>query len=128
MRSGPDPRSRGRFARKPAAQRQQGSPQRSQNLDSNGPDIRIRGNAAQIYERYLALAREAAISDDRIAAENYYQHAEHYFRINNAGRDRNSPETSQPIDSGGTGELTTAEANDLGADRSQSSMDDDHTR
>lgn len=63
--------------------------QRSQSYDSNGPDIRVRGSANQIFERYIALAREAAIGDDRIAAENFYQHAEHYFRITNTGRDSN---------------------------------------
>src|SRR5208283_3653574 len=58
-------------------------PQSNQTFDSNGPNIKIRGSAHQIFERYLALAREATASDDRIAAENFYQHAEHYFRINN---------------------------------------------
>ncbi|MBY5535531.1 DUF4167 domain-containing protein [Rhizobium leguminosarum] len=41
---------------------------------------RVAGNAKQHYEHYLALAREKALSGDRIEAENYYQHAEHYFR------------------------------------------------
>ena len=59
-------------------------PHRSQTFDSNGPNVKIRGNAYQVYERYLALAREAQSSGDRIAAENFYQHAEHYFRVMNA--------------------------------------------
>jgi hypothetical protein len=50
-------------------------------FDSNGPSVRIRGNAVQVHEKYLGLARDAASSGDRVAAENYYQHAEHYFRI-----------------------------------------------
>lgn len=54
---------------------------RHQTFDSNGPDVRIRGNAWQVYEKYQALARDAASSGDRIQAENYLQHAEHYFRI-----------------------------------------------
>ena len=54
---------------------------RSQTFDSNGPSGRIRGNAYQVYERYLALARDAQAAGDRITAENYFQHAEHYFRI-----------------------------------------------
>src|SRR5690606_30766548 len=49
--------------------------------DSNGPDGRVRGNARQVYEKYLTLARDATSAGDRIAAEAYYQHAEHYFRI-----------------------------------------------
>ena len=59
-------------------------PHRSQTFDSNGPSVKIRGNAYQVFERYLALAREAQSSGDRIAAENFYQHAEHYFRMMNA--------------------------------------------
>lgn len=50
-------------------------------LDSNGPDVRIRGTANQIYDKYTALARDASSSGDRIKAENYLQHAEHYFRV-----------------------------------------------
>jgi len=59
-------------------------PHRSQTFDSNGPNVKIRGNAYQVYERYLALAREAQSSGDRIASENFYQHAEHYFRVMSA--------------------------------------------
>jgi hypothetical protein len=59
-------------------------PVRSQTFDSNGPDVRIRGNAYQVLEKYLALARDATAAGDRIAAENFYQHAEHYYRLINA--------------------------------------------
>ncbi len=59
-------------------------PHRMQTFDSSGPNVKIRGNAYQVFERYIALAREAASAGDRIAAENFYQHAEHYFRIMNA--------------------------------------------
>jgi hypothetical protein len=97
MRSGPDQRSRGRFNGNRPSQQHPRAPQNNQTFDSNGPDIRVRGNAYQIFERYLALAREAARTDDRVASENYYQHAEHYFRISNANREQNSPETSRPI-------------------------------
>jgi hypothetical protein len=58
-------------------------PHRSQTFDSNGPNVKIRGNAYQVFERYLALAREAQSAGDRIAAENFFQHAEHYFRVMN---------------------------------------------
>jgi len=61
-----------------------GKPQRNQTYDSNGPDVRVRGNAHQIFEKYQVLAREAAAAGDRIAAESYYQHAEHYLRLINA--------------------------------------------
>ena len=64
----------------------------------HGPAERIRGNAFQMYQRYLTLAQEAASNNDGIAAENFYQHAEHYFRINNENRAGNSPGISQQID------------------------------
>ena len=60
---------------------------RSQTFDSNGPDVRVRGNAHQVYEKYLALARDANSSGDRIAAEGYFQFAEHYFRVLNDSTD-----------------------------------------
>ena len=50
-------------------------------IDSHGPDIRIRGSAQQVCNKYLALARDATSIGDRISAENLFQHAEHYFRI-----------------------------------------------
>jgi len=58
-------------------------PPRNQTYDSTGPDIRIRGNAHQVLEKYLTLARDATSQGDRIAAENFYQHAEHYYRVIN---------------------------------------------
>ena len=50
-------------------------------IDSHGQDIRIRGSAQQVCNKYLALARDATSAGDRISAENLFQHAEHYFRI-----------------------------------------------
>jgi len=55
------------------------NPNRS--YDSNGPEVKIRGNASTVYEKYLQLARDANSSGDRVMAENYLQHAEHYYRI-----------------------------------------------
>lgn len=49
--------------------------------DSSGPDVKIRGTAQHIAEKYAALARDAQSSGDRVMAENYLQHAEHYNRI-----------------------------------------------
>jgi hypothetical protein len=49
--------------------------------ESNGPDVKIRGTASHIAEKYIQLARDAQGSGDPVAAENYYQHAEHYFRL-----------------------------------------------
>ncbi|MCO4317828.1 DUF4167 domain-containing protein [Phyllobacterium sp. 21LDTY02-6] len=53
----------------------------SRNYESNGPDVKIRGNAQHIAEKYATLARDAQSAGDRVMAENYLQHAEHYNRI-----------------------------------------------
>jgi hypothetical protein len=53
-------------------------------FDSNGPEVRIRGTAQQLFEKYLQLGRDATSSGDRVTAEGFFQHAEHYFRILNA--------------------------------------------
>ena len=55
--------------------------------ESNGPDIKIRGTASHIAEKYVQLARDARSSGDPVAAENYYQHAEHYYRSMAAARE-----------------------------------------
>ncbi len=64
---------------------------RSNSIDSNGPDIRIRGSASQIFEKYLGLARDANVSGNRVKAENYLQHADHYYRVHNANDSGNRP-------------------------------------
>jgi Domain of unknown function (DUF4167) len=53
----------------------------TRSYDSHGPDVRIRGTALHIAERYLQLARDAHTGSNPVAAENYLQHAEHYFRL-----------------------------------------------
>lgn len=62
---------------------QGGGPNRAQVFDSNGPEVRIRGTAYQIQEKYMALAKDAASSGDSVLAESYLQHAEHYQRVIN---------------------------------------------
>jgi len=71
-------------------------PPRGQSLDSNGPNVKIRGTPHQILERYIALAREASTSGDRVAAENLYQHAEHYFRVMNAANEGQQQRAMRP--------------------------------
>ena len=87
MRQGSNPkRLRGRTGRK-------NTHPRSQTFESNGPEVKVRGNAQQVVEKYLALARDASSVGDRITAESYFQHAEHYYRVmtaNGAGEDRNA--------------------------------------
>lgn len=68
-------------------------------FESNGPDIKIRGTASHVAEKYVQLARDARSSGDPVAAENYYQHAEHYFRLIAAAQEQfrqNQPQ-QQPM-------------------------------
>ncbi len=92
-------------------------PLRHQTFDSNGPDVRVRGNAYQVFEKYLALARDAQSAGDRIAAENYYQHAEHYYRTINANNEGGQPYQPNPPrdsygDDHGDGTANGADSND----------------
>lgn len=70
----------------------------NRSYDSNGPDGKIRGSASQVYDKYSSLARDAQTSGDPVAAENFFQHAEHYFRImlanNLVKQERSSESTS----------------------------------
>ena len=125
MRSGPDQRPRGRFNANRPFRQQPRNPQNNQTFDSNGPNIKIRGSAHQIFERYLALAREATASGDRIAAENFYQHAEHYFRVNNARRESNQQGTlPRPITPDDV-EMNSSEADSREVDRFEPQWDGD---
>lgn len=69
-------RQRGR-GRKPNT----GNNNPNRSLDSNGPDVKVRGSASTIFDKYTTLARDAASSGHRVKAENYLQHAEHYLRL-----------------------------------------------
>jgi hypothetical protein len=86
---------------------------RNQTFDSNGPSVRVRGNAYQVMEKYLTLARDASASGDRIAAENFYQHAEHYYRIlnaNNQDRQQQQQQSAAKQQSNGKDANGSAEA------------------
>ena len=97
MRPGQTGRPDGRHnGNNPYRNRQQ-IPHRGQTVDSNGPNVKIRGSTHQIFERYVALAREASTNGDRIAAENLYQHAEHYFRVINAASEGHQHHAAPPI-------------------------------
>jgi len=63
--------------------------------ESNGPDVKIRGTAMHIAEKYQQLARDAQASGDRVMFENYNQHAEHYLRIVAAAQPQQQP-SAQP--------------------------------
>src|SRR5262249_18566114 len=74
MRNGQNKRMRGRNNRK-------GQNPLTRIYESNGPDVKIRGTANHVADKYVQLARDAQSSGDPVAAENYLQHAEHYFRL-----------------------------------------------
>ncbi len=73
MRHNQNRRSRGRSRKGPNPL--------ARSYESNGPDVKVRGTAAHVAEKYLSLARDAQAAGDIISAENYLQHAEHYSRI-----------------------------------------------
>jgi hypothetical protein len=96
MRTGQTGRPYGRNYGNNSSRNRQQIPPRGQNLDSNGPNVKIRGTPHQIFERYIALAREASTSGDRVAAENLYQHAEHYYRVMNAANEGQQQRAMRP--------------------------------
>ena len=93
-------------------------------FESNGPDVKIRGNPAHIAEKYVQLARDAQSSGDPVAAENYYQHAEHYNRLIAAAQEQfrqqnpqfNRPETDMRSD---TRDDTFDDGDEEGVDNQQ---------
>lgn len=80
-------RGRNRGQRKPHS----GIPNKNQSYDGGGSETRVRGNVYQVLEKYLQLARDAGVSGDRIAAENYLQHADHYYRVIQSMNDGQRP-------------------------------------
>ena len=86
-------RGRGRKPQNPLAR----------NYESNGPDVKIRGTAAHIAEKYMSLARDALACGDMIAAESFLQHAEHYNRIIMAAQSQLGPQHGNHTGEGGNG-------------------------
>lgn len=95
----------------------------SRNYESNGPDVKIRGNAAHIAEKYSTLARDALSNGDTVMAENYFQHAEHYNRIVAAAQAARAEEMQQQQ---ANGRGPQPDVNDGGSD-AQGSEDGDAT-
>jgi hypothetical protein len=111
--------------------RGRGNHRKSQNpltrvYESNGPDVKIRGTASHIAEKYIQLARDAQSSGDPVAAENYYQHAEHYFRLIAAAqeqfRQQNPYYNQQPQQQGAPGQQNADEGFDGDDDEGQPFM------
>jgi hypothetical protein len=110
-------------------------PNRNQIFDSSGPDVRVRGNAHQVFDKYQALAREAASSGDRIMAEAYWQYADHYFRMiqtqggfvqrNNQGWGEGEDGQPNPQQQGPGGQPQQANGNGQGSGERQGAGRDD---
>ena len=107
MKHSPNPRrlrSRGNGKRNPGS--------RNQTFESNGPEVKVRGTAQQVLEKYLALGRDAYSSGDPIAAEGFFQHAEHYHRVLNAdgyGGERGG-DRQRPPSNGGMADMGVEDA------------------
>lgn len=102
----------GRRQRNRGGNRRNGN-QRTQVFDSNGPDVRIRGTAHQICEKYSALAKDAAGSGDRILEQSYLQHAEHYQRIINSWQDDEQESRRNASTDGGKEQTANRKDEDL---------------
>jgi len=89
MRPGQNKRLRGRPGRK-------GPNPLTRSFESNGPDVKIRGTAQHVAEKYLQLARDAQSSGDIVLAENLLQHAEHYFRLISAAQQQQNGGYGRP--------------------------------
>ncbi|HEY1244774.1 MAG TPA: DUF4167 domain-containing protein [Hyphomicrobiaceae bacterium] len=96
-------RARGRGPRKPHGMGG-GGHNKGQGYDSGGQELRVRGNAYQVLEKYLQLARDAGAAGDRVAAENFLQHADHYYRVLSSMNDGQRPRV-------GGRELSVADVN-----------------
>lgn len=92
----------------------------SRNFESNGPDVKIRGNAGHIAEKYSTLARDALSNGDRVIAENYLQHAEHYNRIVAAAQQQSEARAAEMA------EKRQAEQDATGEDGSENANDENN--
>lgn len=108
-------RGRGRGRRGNGNNNYNNVPNRNTSYESNGPDVKLRGNAQQLHEKYMALAHDAATAGERITAEAYTQFADHYFRLHQAAV--GVAETRRQQDQSGTGD--DAENADAGQNAGQ---------
>lgn len=93
----------------------------SRSYESNGPDVKVRGTASHVAEKYMSLARDASSSGDIVTAESYLQHAEHYNRIVMAAQVQAAPPpAAQPSEQPNGGGRQRANAEQGGGERSES--------
>ena len=101
-------------------------------FESNGPDVKVRGNAQTIADKYLQLARDAVSSGENVNAENYFQHAEHYLRIvsaaqafNQQNQQAQQAQQAQQRRDEGDGDAEAASSNGGEGDNKQASASED---
>ena len=94
-------------------------------FDSSGPDLRVRGTAQQLFEKYLQLGRDATSGGDRVMAESYFQHAEHYFRILNAINQATQQQHQPGQNQGGQQNGNYASGNQNGPRRGDNDFEND---
>ncbi len=99
------------------------NPNRS--MDSNGPDVKVRGSASTIFEKYTTMARDAKTSGNRVKAENYLQHAEHYLRVMN---ELNAKLEAQRLEREAAKEAARLEREARGESEHKSDDDDNNSR
>ncbi len=114
-------RSRNGRSNNNGGKRTYGGSGHNRSYESNGPEVKVRGTANQIFDKYVALARDANAAGDRIAAEGYFQHAEHYYRVYTGAMEANQARQAQqnahnPENGGGNGSNQGAIGTDSGAD------------
>ena len=107
------PQNHGRRSRNRGGNNRRNQNPLQRSYESNGPDVKIRGNAQVIADKYAALARDAQSAGDRVMAENYLQHAEHYNRIILAAQ----PEKPKETDADESADGDDNGANDATAER-----------
>ena len=113
-------RSRGRGRRSGG-----GNNNPNRHFESNGPGVKIRGSAQQILDKYQQYARDAQSSGDRVDAENYLQHAEHYYRVLAAMKPPEKPKQEQR--EGEDKDAATPEGADAASDDNANAKNDNKT-
>ena len=105
-------------------------PRGSNQIDSHGPEVRVRGTAQQGFDKYVALGRDATSTGDRVVAENMFQHAEHYSRVlalsqENAEHRNDTRQEGKNSRDNGQNNNANQEKNELASNQDSVS---DHTR
>lgn len=93
----------------------------NRHFESNGPDVKIRGSAQQILDKYLQYARDAQTSGERINSEAYLQHAEHYLRLVAQMQAKQKPKRDDNSDNESDDDQDSASNSDGSGDKSEDS-------